>query len=393
MRIIFLLIALTLVSCGKKEESWKSPSLYLLRTEKNKVLSSSDRLDLNDYIYFSNEDKNPTPEDLKTKSGKFILEAAATCLTNGTTFKQNISVSRNYVQLKEFIPIGSLLTTPTSSCRITIVLQNSAGSTKSYAIPEKIIEVTNFKEDLQLNSKILYSEFGAQKISTKLNDHIDLICDAFTASVNSENDTITLEDILDHHQIQKEDIDVKQYKPSQFCRIALRSIEKTQLSNQFEINFEKLTPIYSYSIFQGPKQKRQGGRLFLYEIKLSNPNSVPVSVAFNKSAITAPVSRIVYWGREQQNALSYAEFKTSEITYSDSKLFIDKGNAIVIYLLPSEAVTIQASVITPCDVRMCYVPRMKIENLPIYNLEYNYRSLDEIQQAVNVKVLDPLIAN
>lgn len=245
-----------------------------------------------------------------------------------------------------------------------------------------------------MNSKISYPNFQDQKISIKSNENLSLACDEFISNPMSSEASLTLADILFSHKLLKGDLDVKQYKPVQLCRLVLKSSQELRISNLFELQFQKLIPKYSYSIFRGHSQKRSGDRLFVYDLNIANSSEHPLSVGLNKNYLVLPFTRRTHSGSHNQDGDHYSNFTaTAAISNSNQNVFIDKGAVLVIHLLPGESVLLQAFYDSACTNMTCVIPQASPNHLPIFNLEYNYRTRAEIEQATNIKLLDQLSVN
>lgn len=390
MKNIIILTALLIVSCSKKsEESWNAPTLYTYRGEKNIVMSDTKNLDLNDYFYFSDSENAQSFEEIKSKS-TYKIKASSTCITNGTTYKYEHQVARGYIQLKEFIPVHALLGVNTTSCGLVITLQNSNGSTKSYR-SQKIVEFENFKADFTTLTSDSYDHLKNYQLSSNTNETISFVCDTLSSIDKQGAESISLQEFFENHSEKAFDIDLKQYKPIQLCRIARRSASEVLLSNQFQVEFEKLVPLYQPKIYKGRTESRVGQRLNLYDININNPHPVPVTVGFNKNLLkTTPMWQSQRVGRDNESTVSHPITHAAAAEFLNPEFVSEHGDVVLIHLPPSASIDIRVYTNVSCDDNNCIHSRVDPKDLPVYNLEYNYRTREEAQRANNIKFLDKL---
>ncbi len=398
MQIIFLvLVSILLVNCsgGKNKDNWEAPNIYYLRSEgnKNTVLTNQDALQLNDYIYFANAQlKTTNPEEMKNSDSSFTIKADVKCVSEGKSFVAINSYKKNNIQVKEILPIeATLYPQEFTSCKILVQLQNSAGSTKTYALPERNIDLNNFAADFSMNESVIFSNFNsAQILNLKGDEFVSLVCDTFTAQVKNPGlNSLSLGHFISKVNTTVQDIPLQKYKPNQFCRVAINTENKKTISNKFKIQFEKLAPQYSFD----RSRTYEGRRLFAYQLSLVNPHSVPLSVALDKASLkNAPFVLTTHHGHDNDYDKSTIIHMDLSLSFSDETKVIDKGNVYVIHLAPGETVS-ASTFIDPekCTSMRCVNKSIKhMPPSPMYHLEYNFRSVEEIMNAPIINLTERL---
>lgn len=394
-KILFLISTFLITACGKQDkvDSWKAPQVYWLRS--TEILPTSSALTPYDAIYFA-EESYSRAEDLQANTWAYHIESKVSCIINNKVYKEEDHFYKNNVTIKEILPIVAL-ETPHSSCTLHLTLKNSNGSTKTYIFENKKIEVSKFKYDFDIKKAISENDLTKTYLNGhSKNDRVILKCDGFTSQMTAKDtEAISFDQLFIGKDTLYKGIKATEYKPHQKCYISASNISRKFVSNLFEVRFHKLQPQYSYNIYNGPRSNRQGNRLFLYTLNVYNPHPVPISIALHKPAMMVPLSVAVTTGnKEFGDHTSYRmTIEQARYTTSGKAKLIDKGNNSVIYLLPGDDFIMQAYVDKECGSRACYSNKAQDEHLPLYNLEYNYRSLNEIQAAEVIKVLDRLSSN
>lgn len=400
MQILFIsLISLFFVGCGssKNTDDWKAPNIYYLRADGNKsvVLTSSEDFLLNDYIYVSeSQAQSPDIEIIKKESTEMALSSNVKCVVAGKSFIATNSYKKTYAQVKEIIPIDALLY-PRSplSCKIQIQIKNSAGSTKTYVLPERSVNADSFAQDISIKESVAENELSTVQVSDlKSGEKLQLVCDTFSESVmNPGVNSITLEQFTSKVNKVASDIPVKKYKPQQQCRVSMLTQNKKLVSNNFLISFERLVPKYNYSI----QKRRSGSRLFLYDLTLSNPYDVPISVGIREASFTVPLYTVTSGGSKEVDKPDRYHYYSdkAQVQFSGEAKIIDKGNVKIVFLMPGESFKIHAFKDSHCKPNNCVHSKVSGNNMPIYNLEYNYRSLEEINSANQINLLEQVKEN
>jgi len=190
--LILSLISFLFVSCGgsKNTDDWKAPNIYYLRADGNKsvVLTSREDLLLNDYIYVSNsKEQSPDIEGLKKESTELTISSNTKCVADGKSFMASNSYKKSYVQVKEIIPVDATLYSDTkTSCKIQIQIQNTKGSTKTYVLPERTIDVSVFESDFSMKEIVSQTELEFTQISDlNKNEVVGLNCDGFSLQITN----------------------------------------------------------------------------------------------------------------------------------------------------------------------------------------------------------------
>lgn len=403
MKILFItLITLLFAGCGenKNTSDWKAPNIYYLRAEGSKsvVLSGNEEFLLNDYIYFSeSQSENPNIETIKNEGVSIRLTSNAKCVANGKSFTATNSYKKNYVQLKEIVPIdATLYPKDKASCKIQIQIKNLSGSTKTYILPERSLSSETFHPDLSFKESISESELNTTQIlDLKIGERLKLYCDSFSQEITNPGvSSLTFDQFISKSNKMIIDIPIQQYKPNQHCRVSISSGNKKIISNLFLILFNNLLPKYSYTIH---KNYRDGARLYIYNLSIKNPHSVPVSVALKKSALTVPLYENTSGGgsKEVGDRPDRTHHYTASIqtSFSGNANIVDKGNIEVIFLLPGHEYNLLTYKDVHCKANSCTYGNMNDSHMPIYNLEYNYRSIEEINSVDSVNILGQMERN
>ncbi len=389
MKNLFLLatIGAIFTACGEsqKEDTWEAPQLKILRLDnsgKASTLENTDVIFPTDRVYF---------EDPQAHS----IESNVRCSTQNKSIEEKKTFQNNFVIVRDTLPVKATLFDDSIICQIKITLKNQKGSSKLYQLLDKKVDLSKISPEIKIPDRVYYSEFSKVFINgTKPYDVLNLVCENLHASFQViENSSPTLENLAYRDEVPHKDIDIRQYSPYQTCRVTHNQDSKLLISNKFEIRFEKLSPSYKAQI---RSDNRHGGRLIVYELNLSNPHNVPITVAFNRNIKVIPFRIRTQFSNREFDGVARYHNSQEEIAFAmngNSKL-VERGHITIVHILPGEEFLLTGyRDVGSCDDRRCVYSEADRSHLPIFDLKYNYRSLEEIAQAKELKLLDQTSVN
>ncbi len=370
MQFLFLFLAPLFFGCDKENivDNWKAPSIQFYTQEGQELVEvkNQNQFKINDYINFHDND-NANPIDNVRITGRSVCVTA----NESATFEK--PVAHLPLQFKSIVSPRIFLIGSVADCEFELILKNPNHSTKTFRF-SKSISSQELLSEINIPQTINYTDFQNTLITTtSAKTQVELYCEKFSSVVSVPTPRgITLNDLVLSDDTVFEDIPIQNYYPHQKCRIVLRGSDKTQWSYVLNLKFQKIRPQLKVHFGSAP--------FFLldYKMDFSNPFQTKISFALKKQDFVFPA--VCKGSCDRVKIPPRAQTFQGEVQFSNRSLVFKGSELYVIHLNPGDKLSVHVKIKGISNVMAGYsiVPYINPQGTGAYDLEYNYRSLQEI---------------